>query len=105
MNSATPAKFDFEFLRGHDLVVYSADWCPDCDGLKHFLDAQGVAYRELSIDDDASAAEKLERETGKRGVPFILIDGATWVRGYHKEARARLVPGVLVAELRSAVGA
>lgn len=96
-------KPDLTFLDGHDLLVYSTDWCPDCARLRRFFDGLGVKYRELSIDADESAAEKLERETGKRGVPYILVDGTRWVRGYHKEATSRLVPETLFGELRSAV--
>lgn len=96
-------KPDFKFLDGHDLLVYSTEWCPDCARLRRFLDNAGVKYRELSIDDDDAAAEKLERETGKRGVPYILIDGKRWVRGYHKEVTSRFVPAMLLAELESAL--
>lgn len=96
-------KPDLSFLAGHDVLVYSTDWCPDCARLRRFFDTLGVSYRELSIDDDAAAAERLERETGKRGVPYILLDGKAWVRGYHKEASARLVPETLSAELRAAL--
>lgn len=96
-------KPDLKFLDGHDLLVYSTDWCPDCARLRKFFDSLGVKYRELSIDADASAAERLERETGKRGVPYILVDGKQWVRGYHKEATSRLVPDTLFAELARAL--
>ena len=98
-------KAELGFLAGHDLAVYSTEWCPDCARLRRFLDSQGVAYREVSIEDDDAAREKLERETGKRAVPFILVDGARWVRGYHTEASSRFLPGVLQSELRAAIGA
>ncbi len=82
-----------------DLTVYSADWCPDCTRLKSWLDQNDVEYSNIGIDDDAAAAEKLESETGKRAIPFILVDGKTWVRGYHKESPRRFEPDVLVSEL------
>lgn len=100
-----PSQPTLDFLEGHDLLVYSTEWCPDCSRLKRVLDQSGVRYRELSIDDDAAAAEKLERETGKRGVPYILVDGKRWVRGYHKELPGRFQHDVLWTELRAAVGA
>jgi hypothetical protein len=55
------------------------------------------------IDDVPGAADKLENETGKQAVPFILIDGKRWVRGYHREERSRLSEALLVRELREAL--
>ena len=66
---------------------------------------RSVAHEEVLIDRDESAAQKLEDETGKQAVPFILVDGKTWVRGYHKEERGRFSEAKLLDELRQAVGA
>lgn len=95
---------DPSFLHGHDLAVYSAGWCPDCKRLKHWVESNGVVVREISVETDATAAEKLERETGKIAVPYILVNGKAWVRGYHRELPGRFNPEVLVSELRAAIG-
>lgn len=92
------------FLAGHDLAVYSSRTCPDCARLERWMAAKGVAHKKIWIDDDARAAEKLESETGKQAVPFILVDGHAWVRGYHKEERSRFSESLLLAELREALG-
>jgi glutaredoxin len=94
---------ELTFLDGHDLAVYSTQWCPDCTRLKRWLASTGVKYREVDIENEDGAAEKLETETGKRAIPFILIDGATWVRGYHKEVSSRFDPKLLVSELEGAL--
>jgi glutaredoxin len=94
---------DLSFLEGHDLAVYSAEWCGDCRRLKRFLDTLGVAYREVDIEADPAAARKLEDETGKRAIPFLLVNERSWVRGYHKELSSRLDPRLLVDELRGAL--
>lgn len=94
---------DPSFLSGHDLAVYSSRTCPDCTRLDRWLDARAVKHRKVYIDDDAAAAEKLENETGKQAVPFILVDGRAWVRGYHREERSRFSESVLLAELRTAL--
>jgi len=60
-------------LQGLDLQVYSAAWCGDC--------------------------RRLERETGKRAIPFILVNGQRWVRGYHRELPGRFDPQALVQEI------
>ncbi len=91
------------FLAGHDLAVYSSRSCPDCSRLDRWMQAQGVPHRKVYIDDDPSAADKLENETGKQAVPFILVDGRTWVRGYHEEERSRLSEPLLLQELRAAL--
>lgn len=88
-----------EQLAPLDLKVYSADWCPDCRRLERWLDQEGVAYAKVDIEADPAAAERLERETGKRAIPFILVDGRRWVRGYHRELPQRLDASLLIREL------
>jgi glutaredoxin len=95
---------DLDFLRGHKLTVYSSSWCPDCTRLERWMAAQSVAHEQVLIDQDAAAADKLERETGKQAVPFILVDDRNWVRGYHREERSRLSESTLIAELKQAIG-
>ena len=94
---------DLAFLAGHTLAVYSSHGCPDCTRLDHWMRTHGVAHEKVWIDDDPASAEKLENETGKQAVPFILVDGKRWVRGYHREERSRLSAPRLVEELRSAI--
>ncbi len=91
-----------EDLKGLDLAVYSATWCPDCRRLDAWLAKEGVAHRKVDIETAEGAAEKLEAETGKRAIPFVLVNGKRWVRGYHKELPQRLDGDLLVAELLAA---
>jgi glutaredoxin len=95
---------EIAFLDGHELAVYSSRWCPDCARLDRWMQERRVPHRKVLIDEDPGAAEKLESETGKQAVPFILVDGRTWVRGYHKEERGRFSEATLLAELRQAIG-
>jgi glutaredoxin 3 len=90
-------------LAGHDLAVYSAEWCPDCTRLKALLSRERIAHRLVDVEADSAAADRLVRETGKRAIPFILVDGGVWVRGYHKELPERLNPGLLLKELALAI--
>ncbi len=66
----------------HKLTVYSATWCPDCRQAKRFLDEHGLPYELIEIDHDEQAARRLERETGKRGIPYFVLDDWTWIRAY-----------------------
>jgi glutaredoxin len=91
-----------EKLKPLMLEIYTAPWCPDCRRLERWLEAEGVAHATVDIETQAGAAERLERETGKRAIPFILVNGKTWVRGYHRELAQRLDPDLLVEELLKA---
>lgn len=90
-------------LAGLDLEVYSAAWCPDCRRLEAWLAREGVAYRKVDIEATPGAAETLERETGKRAIPFVKVNGGRWVRGYHKELLQRLDGDLFVREVLEAV--
>ncbi len=94
---------NLDFLAGHELAVYSSRTCPDCTRLDRWMQARAVPHSKVYIDDDPAAAERLEAETGKQAVPFILVDGRAWVRGYHREASGRFDAGTLVSELKAAL--
>ena len=89
-------------LQGLALQVYSATWCGDCRRLERWLAENQVAYTKVDIEHLDGAAERLERETGKRAIPFILVNSRRWVRGYHKELPSRFDPDVLIRELLEA---
>jgi len=91
-------------LKSIDLQVYSAAWCPDCRRLERWLGENAVAYTKVDIETVPGAAERLEAETGKQAIPFILVDGKAWVRGYHRELPQRFDPDLLVRELLAAAG-
>lgn len=63
------------------IVFYTAKLCGDCQKLKAFMDARGIAYETRDIHEDPDSARELEEQTGKLGVPYLCIDGK-WVRGY-----------------------
>jgi glutaredoxin len=96
---------DPSLLKPLDLQVFSAEWCPDCRRLERWLTDHGVAFTKVDIETVAGAAERLEAETGKKAIPFILVNGKTWVRGYHREVPQKLDPDMLIQELRAAAGA
>jgi glutaredoxin len=89
-------------LAGLELQVYTAAWCPDCRRLDAWLRDQGVPHTKVDIEVVEGAAEKLEAETGKRAIPFILVNGKRWVRGYHRELPQKLDPALLIRELLTA---
>jgi thioredoxin reductase (NADPH) len=87
------------FAAAHDVAIYTAEWCPDCRRLKDLLKRENVRHRWVDIESDPAGADRLVRETGKRAIPYVLVDDRTWVRGYHMEAPSRLDVGLLAKEL------
>ena len=64
-----------------EILLYTAPWCSDCHRARQFLDEQGVDYKPIDIDQNPAAAKLLAAETGKLGIPYLVIDGE-WVRAY-----------------------
>ena len=93
-----------ESLQGIEIQVYTATWCPDCRRLDRWLHEQEISFARVDIESSPEAAEKLERETGKRAIPFLLVNGTRWVRGYHRESPSRFDPALLVREVLDAAG-
>ena len=54
--------------------MYTTGWCGFCTRAKALLDAKGLAYEEISLDDDPAFRQKLRDLTGGWTVPQILID-------------------------------
>lgn len=52
--------------------------------MKEFLEAQGLEYKEVNVQLDAQAAQKLVQETGQMGVPQTKVNGE-WVLGFDPE--------------------
>lgn len=86
-------------LAGLDLVIYSSAWCGDCRRLDRWLDAEGLSFPKVDIESDPGGADRLERETGKRAIPFVLVNGKRWVPGYHKDLPNRFDPERFVREI------
>jgi glutaredoxin len=93
---------DPALLKALDLQVYTATWCPDCRRLETWLVQQGIPHTKVDIETVAGAAEHLEAQTGKKAIPFILVNHKAWVRGYHRELPQRLDPDLLIQELLAA---
>ena len=91
-------------LNSLKLQVFTATWCPDCRRLESWLAQQGVPHTKVDIETVDGAAERLEAETGKKAIPFILVNDRVWVRGYHRELPQRLDPDTLIQELLAAGG-
>ena len=61
-----------------DLTIYSTPWCGYCTRLKRQLEREGVAYRDVDIERDQSAAEfVMSVNRGNQTVPTVLFPDGT----------------------------
>jgi len=58
-----------------DVTVYTTAWCGYCTRAKALLDARGIEYQEISLDDDPQYRRTLMDRTGGFTLPQILVDG------------------------------
>ena len=63
------------------IQIYTTRWCGYCVRAKALLDGKGIAYEEISLDEDAAFRSTLNELTGGWTVPQILLDGAP-IGGY-----------------------
>ena len=68
-------------MKNQEVILYSAAMCGDCQHVKKFMDANGIEYELRDIKENPDYANEVEENTGKLGVPYLVIDGE-WVRGY-----------------------
>jgi glutaredoxin 3 len=57
------------------VLMYTTPWCGYCRRARALLDAKGVPYEEIDLDDDPAFRQTLNERTGGWTVPQIVIDG------------------------------
>jgi mycoredoxin len=74
------------------LTLYSTTWCGYCFRLKTALKAQGIAYDEVDIENDAAAADFVSSVNGgNRTVPTVkFADGSTLTNPSAGQVKAKL---------------
>ena len=55
--------------------IYTTRWCGYCVRAKTLLEARGLPYEEVLLDDDPQFRRRLHDETGGWTVPQIVVDG------------------------------
>jgi len=71
--------------------MYGADWCSDCRRSKALLDAEGVDYDYIDVEQSAEAAEAAKAISGRMSIPVIVFtDGSFQVEPSNVELLARL---------------
>ena len=63
----------------------TTEWCGYCVRAKALLDSRGLAYDEVSLDDDPGFRQRVYDLGRQWTVPLVTIDGEP-VGGYHELA-------------------
>ena len=74
----------------NEVIVYSTNTCPYCDMMKSFLQQNQISFKEVNVQEDQEAAQKLVETTGQMGVPQTNINGQ-WVLGFDPDRVLELV--------------
>jgi glutaredoxin len=64
-----------------NVVMYSASWCRDCRAAKRYFETHSIAYTEIDIEANPTAADEVVRHVGKRAIPQLVLDGE-WFQPY-----------------------
>ncbi len=57
------------------VVIYTKDYCSFCNCAKALLRSKNVDFEEIDVTRDQKLQEEVQRLSGRRTVPQILIDG------------------------------
>jgi glutaredoxin 3 len=68
----------------NNVKVYSTPTCPWCIRSKQFLKDSGIAYEDIDVSVNQTAAEEMVQKSGQMGVPVLDINGQIIV-GFDKE--------------------
>jgi glutaredoxin 3 len=65
----------------NQITVYTTNSCPYCVMMKNFLSNNGLPFKEVNVQQDQAAANRLVATTGQLGVPQTEINGH-WIIGF-----------------------
>jgi mycoredoxin len=74
------------------IVMYGTSWCSDCRRAQRVLEANGVPFTYVNIEQDEAAAEYVVHvNNGNRSVPTIVFpDGSILVEPSNAQLQAKL---------------
>lgn len=56
------------------VTIYTKNFCPYCVNAKGFLNANGIDFSEVNLEENPDEIERIKNETGWRTFPIILIN-------------------------------
>lgn len=75
------------------IVLYSAEWCPDCRRVRAYLDSRGIPYSEVDAGKDPQAYNFLERILRRVRLPALFFPDGTMAVEPTDAELARRLPG------------
>ena len=73
------------------VMLYTADWCPDCRRVSSYLDARGIKYVRVDTGKDPKAYEFLEKILRRVRLPTLFFpDGSMSVEPTDEELARHL---------------
>ena len=66
-----------------NVKIYSTPTCPYCKMAKKFFEESGIAFNDIDISIDQTAAQEMINKSEQMGVPVIDIDGKIII-GFNK---------------------
>ena len=70
------------------LQLYVKIWCPWCVMAQEWLDAHGYRYELLDVERDRAAYQEMQRLSGQRLTPTLVVDGRTVLPDFGPEELA-----------------
>ena len=58
-----------------DVLMYSTEFCPFCIRARQLLEAKGVVYTDIRIDEHPEKRDEMITKSNRRTVPQIFING------------------------------
>jgi len=58
-----------------EVKLYSRKWCGWCVEAKDYLQTHGISFQEIDVGRNPAADEEMQRLSGQRYVPTIVVDG------------------------------
>jgi glutaredoxin 3 len=58
-----------------DVKLYTRTWCGWCVDAKEYLKERGIPFQEIDVGRDPAADKEMQRLSGQRYVPTIVVDG------------------------------
>ncbi|MFD1929291.1 glutaredoxin family protein [Sporosarcina siberiensis] len=62
-------------------TVYTTSTCPYCSMMTNYLTEQNIPFKEVNVQTDPAAGQKLVETTGQMGVPQTELNGK-WILGF-----------------------
>lgn len=72
------------YKKDKKVIVFTTPSCSWCNKVKDYLKSKKQSFKEIDISRNADAARDIERKTGQRRVPVILIKNKPVV-GFNKD--------------------